>query len=177
VAEAREEVFRDLESVEAKKTRLHRAVARVAEWDREDLLLGIEAEDSPVQARGSADDELKNATIEIERMCSHLPELESQIAEQKTFWRSRIQAERIHRGDEELERRDLEAAVKAEDAWMKEGNRVLEEVDEMWEFVRMGRAEGVAGMELSGRVGKVLSPRTKEWLDYLVPRIWEALGI
>jgi hypothetical protein len=177
VAEAREEVFRDLESVEAEKARLHRAAARVAEWDREDLLLGIEAEDSPVQARWSADEELKNTTIQIERMCPHLPELESQIAEQKTFWRSRIQAERIHRGEEELARRDLEAAVKAEDGWMKERDRVLKEVEEMWEIVLRGRAEGAAEMELSGRVWKVLSSRTREWLDYLVPRIWDALGI
>lgn len=169
VAGARADVIRDLETVGERKVRLMGAMARVAEWDREDAVLGFKKQEPSAE---QVDETLEAARIGKERMLNHLTEREHNIAEQKRFWRLRIQAQSVHLHDAELKQNGLEAAMQAEGKWKTDETKVLQEVDIWLDLVLRERAEAVAEAVSSDHVEEKLSPETRQWLDILVPRIW-----
>lgn len=180
VVRARREMNRDIESAEGKQARLKRAAAQVAVWDREDELLDIQTSDSESstpEGQKIADDKHFEATrATIEHMLERIPALEIYIAEQKRFWHDRICAESVHLYDKELTQHGVQAAVEIEKEWKKAKSLVISELEDLLDHVLRGRAEGVDKTEILAWVEKV-SADTREWLDRLVPRIWDRIAI
>ncbi|KAF7514391.1 hypothetical protein GJ744_000161 [Endocarpon pusillum] len=180
VVRVRREMIRDIESAEGKQARLKRAAAQVEEWDREDELLDIQTSDlesSAPEGQKIADDKHFEATrATIEHMLDRISGLEIYIAEQKRFWHDRICAQSVHLYDKELTQSGVQAAVEIEKEWKKAKSLVISEVEDLLDHVLRGRAEGVDETDILAWVEKV-SADTREWLDRLVPRIWDRLAI
>lgn len=167
----REELVRGYwESKEDEERRLRQAEATVTEWDQDDIELAIHRPEGEPNLEKEQDvAELKKSVFD------HIPQLDMHIAKQKDFWRLRIQAEKIHKHDADIEQRNFQAAMKRDAAWLKEAEFVLAEVEDWLEVVLRGQADGASKQELSRSADKKLSPGTREWMCDLIPRIWDII--
>lgn len=174
VARTRAELTRDFETAEDKRLRLKSAVARVADWDRQDIVFGLKMDEPSME---KTDEHFEAATMNIEQLANHLTERQPGIAEQKRFWRLRIQAESAYFHDAELRRNGVQAAAEAESKWKADATQVLREVDEWLDLALRGRAQEVSEVGYAGHAAEKLSSHTRHWLNILVPRIWSAFSI
>lgn len=82
----------------------------------------------------------------------------------------------MHLYNKELAQDGVQAAVAREKGWERVKSLVFSEVEDLVDHVLRGRAEGADDAEILICVEKV-SALTREWLDRLVPMIWDRLGV